>query len=168
MIDKNQCGFIRGKSYTTQLLEVLDQIGSYLDANNQTDIIHMDMSKAFERVNHQLLISKLKNRFGITGKLLAWFESYLLNRKQRVTVDGPTSMERAVLSGVPQGSILGPILFLLYVNDLPAVVKQSQIASFADDTKLFKSIQSPLDTQLLQEDLSSLERWSISSGLKFN
>ena len=126
------------------------------------------MSKAFDKVNHQLFISKLKNCFGITGKLLAWFESYLLNRKQRVTVHGATSMERAALSGVPQGSILGPILFLLYVNDLPAVVKQSQIASFADDTKLFKSIQSPLDTQLLREDLSSLERWSISSGLKFN
>ena len=168
LMDKNQHGFIRGKSCTTQLLEVLDQIGSYLDTNNQTDIIYLDMSKAFDKVNPQLLIFKLKNCFGITGKLLAWFESYLLNRKQRVTVHGATSVERAVLFGVPQGSILGPILFLLYVNDLPAVLKQSQIASFADDTKLFKSIQSPLDTQLLQEDLSSLERWSISSGLKFN
>ena len=78
-IDKNQHGFIQGKSCTTQLLEVLDQIGSFLDSNNQTDIIYMDMSKAFDKVNHQLLISKLKNCFGITGKLLAWFESYPWN-----------------------------------------------------------------------------------------
>ena len=168
LIDKNQHGFIRGKSCTTQLLEVSVQIGSFLNSNNQTDIIYMDMSKAFDKVNHHLLITKLKKCFGITGKLLSWFESYLLNRKQRVTVQGATSMERAVLSGVPHGSILGPILFLLYVNNLPDAVKQSQIASFADDTKLFKNIQSSSDSQLLQEDHSSLERCSPGSGLQFN
>ena len=166
LIDKNQHGFIREKSCTTQLLEVLDQIGFFLDSNNQTGMIYMDLSKAFDKFNHQLLILKLKNCFGITGKRLAWFESYLLHRKHRVTVQGATSMERAVLSGVLQGSILGAILFLLYVNNLPDAVKQSQIASFANDTKLFKNIQS--SSQLLQEDLSSLESWPTGSGLQFN
>ena len=101
-------------------------------------------------------------------KLLRWFESYLTNRKQRVTVLGATSSARPVLSGVPQGSILGPILFLLYANDLPDAVEHSKIASFADDTKLFKKIDSTTDAISLQSDLSNLENWSTSSGLVFN
>ncbi|CAB3986933.1 Hypothetical predicted protein [Paramuricea clavata] len=128
----------------------------------------MDMSKAFDKVHHKYLISKLRNVYGISGKLLRWFESYLINRKQRVTVLGATSSARPVLSGVPQGSILGPILFLLYANDLPDAVGHSKIASFADDTKLFKKVDSTSDAISLQSDLSSLENWSTSSGLVFN
>ena len=126
------------------------------------------MSKAFEKVHHKYLISKLRKVYGISGKLLRWFESYLTNRKQRVTVLGATSSARPVLSGVPQGSILGPILFLLYANDLPDAVEHSKIASFADDTKLFKKIDSTTDAISLQSDLSNLENWSTSSGLVFN
>lgn len=168
LINSSQHGFIPGKSCTTQLLEVFDYIGSLLDGGKQTDVIYMDMSKAFDKVDHKVLIDKLRNCFGISGKLLRWFESYLLNRKQRVTVLGATSSAKSVLSGVPQGSILGPILFLLYVNDLPDAVEHSKIASFADDTKLFKQIDSTADASLLQSDLSSLENWSTSSGLVFN
>ncbi|CAB4015325.1 Hypothetical predicted protein, partial [Paramuricea clavata] len=129
-------------SCTTQLLEILDYIGSLLDGDKQTDVIYMDMSEAFDKVHHKYLISKLSNVYGISGKLLRLFESYLINRKQRVTVLGATSSARPVLSGVPQGSILGPILFLLYASDLPDAVEHTKIASFADDTKLFKKVDS--------------------------
>ena len=103
-----------------------------------------------------------------TGSLLGWFSFYLLNRRQHVTVLGATSFEKPVTSGVPQGSILGPILFLLCVNDLPDVVNNAKVASFADDTKLFKCVDSHIDSALIQFDLDNLKEWSTSSGLVFN
>ena len=131
---------------------------------------NMGMSKAFNKINHKILIKKLKDSFGISGNLLYWLQSYLMsNRKQRVTVLGATSSARSVLSGVPQGSILGPVLFLLYVNDLPNAVHYSiEIASFADDTKVFKQIDSFAGSLSLQCDLNSLENWLTSSGFVFN
>ena len=141
-INAVQHGFLPGKSCATQLLEVLDYIGSLLDAGKQTDVIYMDMSKAFDKVNHVALIRKLNRCFNISGNLLCWFRSYLQGRRQCVTVHGATSIEKPVTSGVPQGSILGPILFVLYVNDLPDEVLNSRVASFADDTKIFRRVDS--------------------------
>jgi hypothetical protein len=92
-----------------------------------------------------VLIQKLRNNYGFGGNLLRWFRSYLTNRKQHVSVLGATSNPLSVTSGVPQGSILGPALFLLYVNDLPSTVKSSQVVMFADDTKLFKEIRTEND-----------------------
>ena len=168
LINTSQHGFIiPGRSCTTQLVEVLNSIGSLLDSGKQTDVIFMDMSKAFDKVSHAALIAKLE-RYNINGSLLDWFSSYLYNRRQRVTTLGATSSEKPVSSGVPQGSILGPILFLLYVNDLPDVVKNSSVACFADDTKIFRRVDSICDADLLQTDLSNLDSWSTSSGLVFN
>ncbi|CAB4027594.1 Hypothetical predicted protein [Paramuricea clavata] len=166
-INTSQHGFIPGRSCTTQLVEVLNSIGSLLDSGKQTDVIFMDMSKAFGKVSHAALIAKLE-RYNISGSLLDWFSSYLYNRRQRVTTLGATSSEKTVSSGVPQGSILGPILFFLYVNDLPDVVKNSSVACFADDTKIFRRVDSICDADLLQTDLSNLDSWSTSSGLVFN
>ena len=105
---------------------------------------------------------------GFGGSLLQWFQSYLTNRHQRVTVQGCTSTTLPVTSGVPQGSILGPVLFSLYVNDLPDAIKSSHVAMFADDTKLFKNIKSVRDSEKLQSDLRHLETWLENSGLKFD
>jgi hypothetical protein len=125
----------------------------------------MDMSKAFDEVNHQILIHKLYNCFGISGSLLGWFSSYLLNRRQRVTILGATSSEKPVMSGVLQGYNLGPILFLLYVNNLPDVVSNVKVVSFADDTKLFKCIDSRIYGASIQSDL---EDGRLRYGLVFN
>ena len=160
LISCTQHGFTSGKPCTTQLLEVHDHIGSLQDAGKQTDIIY--------KVDHTLLLSKLQTNFLISGNLLSWLRSYLLGRRQRVNLLGTSSPEMDVRSGVPQGSILGPILFLLYVKYLPDVVVSSKVASFADDTKLCRRVDSTQDAILLQNDLDKLEAWSISSGLVFN
>ena len=99
---------------------------------------------------------------------LDWFSAYLHSRQQHVTVLGATSSKCPVTSGVPQGSLLGPVSFLLYVNDLPDVVQSSKVASFADDTQIYCRVDSASDADSLQQDLRSLERWSLASGLVFN
>ena len=109
----------------------------------------------------------MQKDYGFGGNLLTWFQCYLENRKQRATVLGATSDLLPVTSGVPQGSILGPALFLLYVNNLSNNVKSSRVAMFADDTKVL-AIQSPNDALMLQEDINNLENWSSESGLQFN
>ena len=163
-----QHGFMVGRSCVTNLIETLDYVGSCLDSGGHIDMIYIDMSKAFDKFNHRFSIQKLQKDYGFGGNLLRWFQCYPKNRKQRVTVLGATSDLLPATSGVPQGSILGPALFLLYVNNLPNNVKSSRVAMFADDTKVFKAIQSPNDALMLQEDINNLENWSSESGLQFN
>ena len=167
VINDCQHGFMPSRSCTSQLIGVLDKIGNFLDRGEQIDVIYLDMTKAFDRVNHELLLSKLRH-FGFKNNLLNWFQSYLFQRRQQVTVLGSTSSSLPVVSGVPQGSILGPVLFLLYVNDLPDAVSSSTVATFADDTKLFKTIACKADSLKLPEDLNTLTQWSTSTNLAFN
>jgi hypothetical protein len=163
-----QHGFMKGKSTVTQLLEVYYEVNKIMDNSGQVDMIFLDFAKAFDSVPHRLLIHKLKS-FGISGRLLAWFNSYLTNRKQKVTVEGEESEICDVLSGVPQGSILGPLLFLMYINDLPDVVnKTCKVALFADDAKVFREIKNINDAQDLQLQLDNIIRWSVKWGMKFN
>ena len=163
-----QHGFLPGRSFMTNLIDVLHYVGSRLDRGGQIDMVYLDMSKAFDKVHHDVLIQKLRKVYGFGGNLLRWFRSYLTNRKQCVTVLGGKSNSLSITSGVPQGSILGPALFLLYVNDLPSSVSTSQVAMFADDTKLFREIQTTNDAEQLQDDINNLETWSTTSGLPFN
>lgn len=167
LINRVQHGFIPGRSCVSQQTTVLDYIDSQLDNGKQTDVIYLDMSKAFDKVDHTLLLTKLSH-FNIGGRLHDWFRSYLAERRQRITILGSTSKKLPVTSGVPQGSILGPMLFLLFVNDLPDVVNSSSIACYADDTKIYKRIDSISDSTDLQTDLENLVLWSESSGLLFN
>ena len=168
VISPKQHGFCTGRSCVTNLLEALDHIGSLLDSGSQVGTIYLDMSKAFDKVSHRGLVHKLIQA-GFSGNLLNWFFSYLSSRRQRVTVLGATSEDLPVTSGVPQGSILEPVLFLLYVNELPEVISSSsRILMFADDTKIFGEIKTLGDASSLQEDLGKLATWSQLSGLLFN
>jgi hypothetical protein len=130
------------------------------------DVIYLDFAKAFDSVPHQRLIRKVKS-FGITGSALRWMESFLNNRRQKVSVNGEHSSWKPVISGVPQGSVLGPLLFLLYVADMPNELSNF-ISMFADDTKLFKVIMDTADPINLQEDLDRLQQWSKTMCLRFN
>ena len=152
------------KSCITQLVEVLDRIGRELDHGKQIDVLYLDMSKAFDRVSHAKLLHRLR-QFGFRGNILKWFRSYLSNRRQRT---GTTSKSLSVTSGVPQGSILGPSLLLLYEDHLSNAVRTSNIATFAGDTKIFRTINSNTDALALQTDLTNFEESSKNVNLKLN
>ena len=167
LICSEQHGFIKGKSCSTQLTGVYHEIGSHLDSSIQTDIIYFDFSKAFDSVSHRLLHYKFII-YGFNGRLVDWFTSYLSDRKQRVVVEGVESSWLNVLSGIPQGSILGPKLFLLFINDMPKVVSSSKLSLFADDAKCYRKFLSHNDCQLLQNDINNLYDYGIRWRLKFS
>ena len=163
-----QCGFVKGRSTITQLLDTVHQMVRTIDHGEQTDVAFLDFSKAFDSVSHAHLIRKL-DQSGIKGPLLHWFTSYLGNRLQRVVIDGKSSDWLPVTSGVPQGSLLGPALFVLFINDMPSVLSYSSIlALFADDVKCFRAIKSHTDCALLQGDIDKLVDWSDNWKLAFN
>jgi hypothetical protein len=126
----------------------------------------MDFSKAFDKVDHHKLIYKLK-RLGVNSQATDWIKSFLSNRSQKVAVEGRYSDELPVLSGVPQGSVLGPCLFLAYINDLPQSIK-CKARLFADDTIVYLTIKSATDTETLQKDLNRLEEWERDWAMEFN
>ena len=163
-----QHGFLKGKSTVNQLLEVYHEIVESIASGAQVDAVHMDLSKAFDKVTHPILLAKL-SKHGIVGKLLGWFRDYLTNRQQRVVIDGVYSDWLPVTSGVPQGSILGPLLFLVYINDMPNyIVGDSKLALFADDSKLYNVIKSDSDQNVLQNDINCVHKWSVDSNMIFN
>ncbi|CAB3993735.1 Hypothetical predicted protein [Paramuricea clavata] len=147
------------KGPAEELLHVLQDIHQALESRNQVDAVYLDFAKAFDKVSHKLLLTKL-HKFGIRGDLLSWFENYLSGRYQRVTVLGETSGTLPVLSGVPQGSILGLLLFLVYANDLPhSISGESTVAMFADDTKCYRPVKDLSDCESLQNDLNNRVNW---------
>ena len=165
-ISEFQHGFINKRSTGTNLVEYYHKISNFIDNGKQFDSVYLDFNKAFDSVSHKLLLHKLKI-FGINGKLLIWFKNYLSGRKQRVVVNGFASDIKPVISGVPQGSILGPLLFLLFVNDIPS--SPNHVTSmFADDTKIGSVINDNNDCVLLQNYLTTVFEWSCTWGLNFN
>ena len=166
LLSKHQHGFRSNRSCLTQLLEYFTEIHDIIDKGDPVDAIYLDCKKAFDTVPHKRLIEKLKS-YGIVGKVLKWIESFLKDRSQRVVVKGVPSDTLPVWSGVPQGSVLGPVLFLIYINDLlEEVISGGKL--FADDSKLFKRIKSTEDRDILQEDLMKLQEWSRKWLLEFN
>ena len=166
LLSEKQFGFLGQMSTILQLLNYLDYCAEAMGKGRSVDSIYLDFQKAFDTVPHRRLIVKLK-AYGICGPLLKWINSFLSMRKQQVSVNGCLSSEQSVISGVPQGSVLGPLLFVLYINDLPDEIN-SMVLMFADDTKLFRIIESSEDTKVLQEDLKKLEEWSSTWLLKFH
>ncbi|CAB4009937.1 Hypothetical predicted protein, partial [Paramuricea clavata] len=157
-----------GRSTTSQLLHILHQVLNVLEQKNQVDIVYLDFAKAFDKVNHDLLLVKLHN-FGIRGNLLRWFRDFVSGRFQRVTALGVTSKPLPVLSGVPQGSILGPLLFIIYINDLPKCVSDdTTMAMFADDTKCHRPIKNSQDKVTLQCDLDNITNWCHDWKMELN
>ena len=139
-----------------------------MDHKEEVDIIILDFSKAFDTVPHRRLLQKLEV-YGIHGSLLKWIESFLVSRTQNVLIEGHRSHEDSVDSGVPQGTVLGPLLFLCYINDLPSVIHPTtSMRLFADDCLLYRSISSLQDHLQLQTDLHALNVWGKSWGMKFN
>ena len=146
----------------------MHRITSVIDQGVQTDVAFLDFSKAFDSVSHPHLISKL-DQIGIKGPLLQWFASYLDNRVQRVVIDGKNSEWLPVTSGVPQGSLLGPALFVLFINDMPCAVSQCSILTlFADDAKCYRTIRSASDCMLFESDIDNLVDWSDVWKMAFN
>ena len=166
-ISPSQFGFRPKLSTTQQLLIFLETIYSSLSSNSQADVIYLDFKKVFDSVSHNELLTKLW-MFGVTGNLWKWFQAYLSNRAQHVQLNHCTSDALPVISGVPQGSILGPLLFLIFINDLPSSISSSEILLFADNTKCLKTVSSHTDSLLLQDDLLCLSNWSQMWNLHFN
>ena len=162
----NQFGFRIKHSCESQLLLTIHDFSHYMNNRTQVDIGVLDFSEAFDKVAHSRLMKKLEF-YGIRGKPLQWIKSFLSNRSQQVVVKGSYSTPYKVTSGVPQSSVLGPTLFLIYINDLVTHI-QSTVRLFADDCLIYHPISTPADHQILQEDLHKLSAWANKWEMKFN
>ena len=166
-LSDDQNGFRPDLSTTTNLAVFSNFVNSNLNSNIQTDVIYTDFSKAFDKVNHSILMDKLKN-FGFNDNLLLWFRSYLVGRSQYVRFNNTLSDLFNVASGVPQECHLGPVMFNIFINDLASVIKYSNCLLFADDLKLRRKIRDAYDSQLLQHDIDSIFDWFCNDLLVLN
>lgn len=166
LLSPRQHGFISGRSTVTQLLFYLDSCIKNVANGDVVDVVYLDFQKAFDTVPHARLVTKLQ-AYGIDGDLLRWITEYLKNRSQVVIVNGESSSAGAVLSGIPQGTVLGPLLFVIYINDILDNINSEGLL-FADDAKIFRTISCKNDALLLQDDILQLEAWSDIWLLKFH
>ena len=162
-----QHGFRKRRSCDTQLLAIIDDLAKGIDDKAQTDVILLYYAKVFDKVSHRHLLLKVEH-YGIKGPTLSWISDFLHNRTQQVLLDCRRSSSSKVSCGVPQGSILGPLLFLIFINDLPDCVSNSTTHLFADDSVVYGRISSPDDSIKLQQDLDSLLQWESKWLMKFN
>ena len=146
-----QHGFRPNHSCQSQLISFVEDIQFSMNNHKQVDLLFLDFSKAFDTVPHMRLLNKL-SFYGIQGPILQWIRSWLTQRKQKVVVDGESSSATIVKSGVPQGTVLGPLMFLVYINDINESISSS-IRLFADDCVVYNTISTPRDAEQLQDDL---------------
>ena len=158
LITSHQSGFTPGDYAVNQLMHITHEIGRALDEGKEVRVVFCDISKAFDRVWHKGLLRKLES-IGIRGSLLSWVKNYLSERKQRVVINNSTSSWRDINIGVPQGSIVDPLLFIVFINDILTDIN-STITLFADDTSLYLIVDDPQETaQTLNDDLVKLHAW---------
>ena len=164
----DHCGFLPHRSCTTQMVEFCDSLSLSLNKNIRYDIFYFDFAKAFDSVNHDLILYKLKFYYNIDGMLLQ-FMNYLSGRQQSAVVNGAISSTLPVLSGVPQGSIIGPTLFVLFVNDIYSGFSQgTNILLHADDTKIWRQINLEEDHSILQHNTNHLMTWARTNKMNFH
>jgi hypothetical protein len=150
----------------TNLLEFLEDVTLNIDEGRPVDVIYLDFSKAFDKVPYQRLFRKLYSH-GIGGKITQWIQNWLTGRRQKVGVNKTYSDWENVISGVPQGSVLGPLLFLIYINDLDEGI-DSKLVKFADDTKLGRGVATEQEIEMLRQDLQRIYQWSVDWQMLFN
>ena len=165
-LNSAQHGFIKSKSVVTNLVTYLNYVAPCVGSQGQCDSVYFDLSNAFDLVPHNLLISKL-NCYGLSQNYIKWFRSYLSNRTFRVRLSSFLSLPHVILSGVPQGSILGPLLFVIFINDLCDRIITKHLL-FADDIKLYNRISSTDDCKILQSDINAVLDWCDTNGMKIN
>ena len=167
LINQSQHGFVPGRSTQTQLLQHYCDIFETIQEGSRMDTIFLDFSKAFDKVNHDILLQKVA-KHKIKGKIGKWLQEFLSNRKYRVVANGEKSEIQDVISGVPQGTVLAALLFVIMISDIDEEVKNSIIRCFADDTKVSSKIKSEADKVLLQEDLQRIYEWANANLMEFN
>ena len=167
LLCSNQFGFRPKRSTELAALKLINHLISELDKNNSPTNIYIDLSKAFDTLDHLILLNKLKY-YGVTGAANLLFQNYLSNRQQYVEYNGATSQKLKISTGVPQGSILGPLLFLIYINDLPSVSNVLQMLMYADDTTLYCNFNSINDVNRINEELCKVSAWLSANKLALN
>ena len=166
-IIQEQHGFVKDRSTITNLLLYSDYISKALEQSHQVNSIYLDFSKAFNTVHHHKFLRKLWE-IGIHSNVFLWLKSYLLERSQLVRLRGYVSDEVNVTSGVPQGSHLGPLLFIIFINDITRTVKNCKVLIYADDVKLYRIVSSPLNSSAIQRDLVAIQHWATTNDLRLN
>ena len=167
LIKQNQHGFVSGRSTQTQMLQHYSDVFEALLDDTRIDTIYLDFAKAFDKVNHHILIKKiLKHK--IKGKLIEWIKNFLYNRKYCVVANGAMSDKHKVISGVPQGTVLSSLFFIIMIADIDDNLKISISRLFADDTKISAKIKTKEDTELLQQDLNTIYKWADDNLMQFN
>ena len=163
-LNNTQHSFRSGRSCLSALLDVFDDLMHMFSSDTTVDKIYLDFSKAFDKVDHGVLLHKHKD-LGITGKLGIWFFQFLTNRTHYVRIPGGISKASPVLSGVPQGTVLGPLLFLIMISDINKGTTSSKLISFADDTRVYSNIAEEDDCDNLQYGLNSIYNWTVHNNM---